>query len=93
MAVEPSNAASELARRNETLLNDRDYMLRDGLSMCTEDFVRYDRRRMTAQPPADRQGWLDAMITFEGLAGGHGTFDPRPKGIMAVVFPLLRPMI
>ena len=46
-------------------------MLRDGLSMCTEDFVRYDRRRMTAQPPADRQGWLDAMITFEELAGGQ----------------------
>ena len=71
MAGELSNAASELANRSATLLNDRDYMLRDGLSMCTEDFVRYDRRRMTAQPPADRQGWLDAMITFEELAGGQ----------------------
>lgn len=58
------------------LLNDRDFMLRDGLSLCTHDFVRYDRRRMTAQPPADRQGWLEAMITFEELAGGHWpTFD------------------
>ena len=26
---------------------------------------------MTAQPPADRHGWLDAMITFEELAGGQ----------------------
>jgi hypothetical protein len=46
-------------------------MLRDGLSLCTEDFVRYDRRRLTAQPPTDRQGWLDAMFTFEELAGGR----------------------
>ena len=68
---EPSNAASELAHRNVTLLNDRDFMRRDGLSLCTEDFVRYDRRRMTAQPPADRQGWLDAMFMFAELAGGQ----------------------
>lgn len=26
---------------------------------------------MTAQPPADRQGWLDAFFSFEELAGGH----------------------
>lgn len=71
MGVEPSNEASEVAYRNMRLLNDRDFMLRDGLTLCTEDFVRYDRRRMTAQPPADRRGWLDAMITFEELAGGQ----------------------
>lgn len=52
-------------------LNDRDWVLSDGLSLCTEDFVRYDRRRLTAQPPADRQGWRDAMLDFEELAGGR----------------------
>lgn len=34
--------------------------------------------------------------TFTEAASGtlvHGTFDPKPKGIMAVLFPLLRPMI
>lgn len=71
MGTEPSNAASELAARVMPLLNDRDFMLRDGLSLCTDDFVRYDRRRITAQPPTDRQGWLDAMFTFEELAGGQ----------------------
>ena len=76
MGDEPSNAASELAYRTMTLMNDREFMLRDGLSLCTEDFVRYDRRRITAQPPADRQGWVDAMFTFEELAGGlWPTFD------------------
>ena len=71
MDGEPSNAASELAYRNMRLLNDRELMVRDGLSLCTEDFVRYDQRRMTAQPPADRQGWLDALVTWEELAGGR----------------------
>ena len=71
MGREPSNEASEFAYRSVELLNDRDFMVRNGLSLCTEDFIRYDRRRMTAQPPADRQGWLDAMLTFEELSGGH----------------------
>ena len=71
VGIEPSNEASEAAYTNMRLLNDRDFMLRDGLSLCTEDFVRYDRRRMTAQPPADRHGWLGAMLAFEELAGGQ----------------------
>jgi hypothetical protein len=71
MVGEPSNAASEWTYKTAALLNDRDFMLRDGLSLCTEDFVRYDRRRMTAQPPTDRQGWLHAMLEFEELANGQ----------------------
>jgi hypothetical protein len=71
MGSELSNEASEFAHRSVELLNDREFMVRNGLSMCTEDFIRYDRRRMTAQPPADRQGWLDAMLTFEELSGGQ----------------------
>jgi len=71
MGSEPSNEASEFAYRAVAMLNDREFMVRNGLSMCTEDFVRYDRRRMTAQPPADRQGWLNAMLTFEELSGGQ----------------------
>lgn len=66
----PSNASVAAARRQVPLLNDRDFMVRQGLSLCTEDFVRYDRRRLTAQPPGDRQAWLDAMFAFEELAGG-----------------------
>lgn len=71
MTGEPSNAASERGHEFAALLNDRDFMVRNGLSLCTDDFVRYDRRRVTAQPPADRQGWLDAMFTFEELANGQ----------------------
>ena len=71
MGSEPSNEASEYAYRCAELLNDREFMVRNGLSLCTEDFIRYDHRRMTAQPPADRQGWLDAMLTFEELSGGQ----------------------
>ncbi len=39
---------------------------------------------------------LAISFTFTEVASGtlvHGTFDPKPKGIMAVLFPLLRPMI
>lgn len=41
---------------------------------------------------------MDLAISFtfsEDDAGTsvHGVFDPKPKGIMAVLFPLLRPMI
>ena len=39
---------------------------------------------------------LAISFTFTDAGSGtlvHGTFDPKPKGIMAVLFPLLRPMI
>ena len=41
---------------------------------------------------------MDLVISFTYTESGsgtlvHGTFDPRPKGIMAALFPLLRPMI
>ena len=41
---------------------------------------------------------LDLAISFtftETDSGTHvdGTFDPKPKGVMTVLFPLLRPMI
>ena len=39
---------------------------------------------------------LAISLTFTETATGtllHGAFDPKPKGIMAVLFPLLRPMI
>ncbi|MDW3219465.1 MAG: SRPBCC family protein [Acidimicrobiales bacterium] len=41
---------------------------------------------------------MDLGISFTLTEDGsgtlvHGTFDPKPRGIMAVLFPLLRPMI
>jgi hypothetical protein len=41
---------------------------------------------------------MDLAISFTFTEAGsatlvHGTFDPKPKGVMAVLFPLLRPMI
>ncbi len=39
---------------------------------------------------------LAISFTFTEADSGtlvHGTFDPKPKGVMAVLFPLLRPMI
>jgi hypothetical protein len=39
---------------------------------------------------------LEISLTFTETGSGshlHGTFDPKPKGIMTVLFPLLRPMI
>ena len=61
-AHDGEEAAGHVRRKYEHFRNKID---------STEDFIRYDRRRMTAQPPADRQGWLDAMLTFEELSGGQ----------------------
>jgi hypothetical protein len=41
---------------------------------------------------------MDINISYKFTATGsgtlaHGTFAPEPKGLMAVLFPLLRPMI
>ncbi len=39
---------------------------------------------------------LAIAFTFTETASGtlvHGEFDPKPKGIMAVLFPVLCPMI
>lgn len=39
---------------------------------------------------------LAIAFTFTETASGtlvHGEYDPKPKGIMAVLFPVLRPMI
>lgn len=41
---------------------------------------------------------MDMAISFTFTAADsgtlvRGTFDPKPKGVMAVLFPLLRPMI
>jgi hypothetical protein len=39
---------------------------------------------------------LAISYTFTDEGSGtlaHGTFEPKPKGVMAVLFPLLRPMI
>lgn len=41
--------------------------------------------------------WNDGVsFTFTDAGSGtlvHGTFEPKPKGIMAALFPLLRPMV
>jgi hypothetical protein len=39
---------------------------------------------------------LTISLTFTETGSGallHGEFDPKPKGIIALLFPVLRPMI
>lgn len=70
MEGEPRNAAANLARHWVVLLNDRDRFVEEGLSLVTPDFVRYDERRLTAQPPVvGGQAWVDGVIELEQLAG------------------------
>lgn len=56
-------------------------------------FDRPERLEFTA---TSKRMDLAISFTFTDAGSGtlvHGTFDPKPRGIMAVLFPLLRPMI
>lgn len=56
-------------------------------------FERPGRLQFTA---TSKRMDLAISFTFTDAGSGplvHGTFEPKPKGIMAPLFPLLRPMI
>jgi hypothetical protein len=69
MDGEPRNAAVDLVAPFLRHLNDRDVFVNEGLSLVTADFVRYDERRLTAQPIASGRGWVDAVIDLARVAG------------------------
>lgn len=66
---EPTNSAAEFSRYGVGMLNDEEFVRREGLSLVTPDFIRYDRRRLTSQPPADRHEWLVALVSFGEVSG------------------------
>jgi hypothetical protein len=90
---EPTNAAAEISRHGVEMLNDEAYMRRDGLAFVTPDFVRYDRRRLSPQPPADRGAWRAAVISFADVSGGWPAFSFGPvvavRGERLAVYRLL----
>lgn len=56
----------------------------------------FDRPRRLEFGATSKRMDLAISFTFTEAGSGtlvHGTFDPKPKGVMAVLFPLLRPMI
>ena len=70
MGREPSNAASERARHLIQLLNDRDRMMSDrSRAIFAPGGIRYDHRRVIAQPPADGDQWFDQILGLEALIG------------------------
>jgi hypothetical protein len=75
---EPRNAASDINRRWAGLLNDRDFVVRQGSTLATPDFVRYDKRRLTAQPTViGVEAWLDGLFELEKLTGNWPRYELR----------------
>ena len=75
MEEEPRNAGSDLARRAADWLNDRDFVEREGEKMVTPDFVRYDHRRVTPQPPVGAQEWVAGLFELEKLTGDWPVYE------------------
>ena len=66
------------------------------LGQIESTITRFDRPDRLEFAATSKRMDLDISFTFTEVASGtlvHGTFEPRPKGIMALLFPLLRPMI
>ena len=75
MEGEPRNACSDLARRAADWLNDRDFVEREGETMVTSDFVRYDHRRVTPQPPVGPKEWVAGLFELEKLTGDWPIYE------------------
>ena len=57
------------------MLNDEQWVRTSGLTLVTPDFVRYDRWRITPQPPADRHEWLAVTIAWVEVSGGRPVYS------------------
>ncbi|MFW2336057.1 hypothetical protein [Ilumatobacter sp.] len=75
MDVEPRNLATEVTRRSVGWLNDRDFVAREGETMVSPDFVRYDHRRVVAQPPAGPKDWVAGLFAWEEITGEWPTYE------------------
>ena len=66
------------------------------LGQFESTITMFDRPERLEFAATSKRMDLSISLTFTESGSGtfmHGTFDPKPKGIMAVLFPLLRPMI
>ena len=75
VGTEPDNAAADFSRTVMEFMNDREFMTSDQCHrLFGSGFMRFDHRRITAQPPADRDQWLAGLVTMEQLGGRWPTF-------------------
>lgn len=66
------------------------------LGQIESTIVVYDRPRRLEFAATSKRMDLGISLTFTAAGAGtlvHGVYEPMPKGFMAVLFPLLRPMI
>lgn len=66
------------------------------LGRIESTITAFDRPKRLEFAATSKRMNLAISFTFTEAGSGtlaHGTFDPKPKGVMAVLFPLLRPMI
>lgn len=66
------------------------------LGQIESTITTFDRPRRLEFAATSKRMDLAISLTFTEAATGtvvHGTFDPKPKGIMVALFPLLRPII
>lgn len=66
------------------------------LGQIESTITMFDRPRRLEFAATSKRMDLAISLTFTESGTGtllHGTFDPKPKGIMVVLFPLLRPII
>jgi hypothetical protein len=73
--VEPRNLATEVTRRSVGWLNDRDFVAREGETMVSPDFVRYDHRRVVAQPAVGPKEWVAGLFAWEEITGEWPTYE------------------
>ncbi len=70
VGTEPRNAAADFSRTVMGFMNDPEFMTSDECHrFFGPGFIRFDHRRVTAQPPADRDQWLAGLVTMEQLGG------------------------
>ena len=60
----------DFMRRWVAILNDREMVVQHGRALMAPGFVRYDRRRLIAAPPADADEFVAALLALEDVAGG-----------------------
>ena len=71
----------------------------DRSSGCVSEFaaaMAFDRPARLEFSATSKLMDLAISLRFDKSGSGtelHGTYEPRPKGLMALLFPLLRPMI